>query len=170
MKRRLVAVALALACALAATPASARHQKNNNTGQVTKFCGDRYCPQGQRQAAAREVRYGKSAYHANTVIGARPAGCPSRYCGCGLSLKIFGKIRPELNLAWNWVKYFPRTSPAPGMAAARRGHVMGLLSHVGGNDWLVYDANSGGGLTRQHVRSIRGYVIVNPHASRMANR
>ena len=111
---------------------------------------------------------GTVRYHASQVIGGRPAGCPTRFCGCGLSLEIFGKIRPELNLAWNWVKYFPRTSPAPGMAAARRGHVMGLLSHVSGYDWLVYDANSGGGLTRRHVRSIRGYVVVNPHVNRMA--
>jgi len=117
-----------------------------------------------------QERANRRAAYDSTIIGGRPAGCPYRFCGCGLSLKMFGKIRPELNLAWNWVKYFPLTSPAPGMAAARRGHVMGLLSHVGGSDWLVYDANSGGGLIRQHVRSIRGYVIVNPYASRMASK
>jgi hypothetical protein len=27
---------------------------------------------------------------------------------------------------------------------------------------MVHDGNSGGGLTREHVVSIRGYVIVNP--------
>ncbi|HEY4775867.1 MAG TPA: hypothetical protein VIH40_13735 [Xanthobacteraceae bacterium] len=145
------------------------NQAEARNSTVTKFCGTRYCPQSQGVTNG-VVRYSKSAYHANTVIGARPAGCPSRYCGCGLSLKLFGKIRPELNLAWNWVKYFPRTTAAPDMVAARRGHVMGLISQVSGDDWLVYDANSGGGLTRIHVRRIRGYVIVNPFASRMANR
>ena len=51
------------------------------------------------------------------------------------------------------------------MAAARSGHVMVLMSHVGGNDWLVHDGNSGGGLTREHVVSISGYTIVNPRGA-----
>ena len=102
------------------------------------------------------------------VIGRRPPGCPRRYCGCGASLYLFGRIVPELNLAANWIRKFPRTSPAPRMAAARRGHVFVLLSHVSGNDWLVMDANSGGGKTRIHVRSIQGFVIVNPHGRMVA--
>jgi hypothetical protein len=57
---------------------------------------------------------------------------------------------------------------APGMAAARSGHVMILMSHVSGSDWLVHDGNSGGGLTREHVRSIRGYVIVDPNGNSVA--
>jgi len=99
------------------------------------------------------------------IVGRRPAGCPRRYCGCATSLHVFGKIKPELNLALNWARKFPRTSPASGMVAARSGHVMVLLSHVEGNDWVTYDPNSGGGLTRQHVRSIRGFKIVNPHGA-----
>jgi hypothetical protein len=55
------------------------------------------------------------------------------------------------------------------MAAARSGHVMVLMSHVEGNNWLVHDGNSGGGMTRQHVRSIKGYVIVNPRGSYAEN-
>jgi hypothetical protein len=47
---------------------------------------------------------------------------------------------------------------------------MVLISHVGGNDWLVHDGNSGGGLTRRHVRSISGHVIVDPQGSRQAQR
>jgi len=104
------------------------------------------------------------------VIGGRPAGCPHAFCGCEASRYLFGQIRPELNLAANWIRYFPRTMPAPGMAAARGGHVMVLISQVDGSDWLVHDGNSGGGLTRQHVRSINGYVIVDPHGSRSAMR
>lgn len=98
------------------------------------------------------------------VIGGRPAGCPRRFCGCFASLEVFGTIKPHLNLAKNWLQ-FPRTSPAPGMVAARPGHVFVLMSHVEGNEWLVKDGNSGGGLTRQHVRSISGFRIVNPHGS-----
>ena len=33
------------------------------------------------------------------VVGGRPPGCPHRYCGCGASICIFGKIIPSLNLA-----------------------------------------------------------------------
>jgi hypothetical protein len=99
------------------------------------------------------------------VIGGRPAGCPSRFCGCGASLHLFGRIIPSLNLAANWLR-FPRAAPAPDMAAARRGHVFVLKRHIHGSIWLVFDANSGGRKTRMHPRSIAGFVIVNPHRSR----
>ena len=102
------------------------------------------------------------------ILGGRPSGCPHRFCGCEASLYVFGEIRKDLNLAANWARKFPRTSPAPGMVAARSGHVFVLMSHVEGNKWVVHDGNSGGGKTRRHVRSIAGYAIVNPHASRYA--
>lgn len=98
------------------------------------------------------------------VLGGRPAGCPSRFCGCGASIHLFGRIIPSLNLAANWLR-FPRASPAPGMVAARRGHVFVLKAHIAGNKWLVHDSNSGRGRTRIHPRSIAGYAIVNPHGS-----
>ena len=95
------------------------------------------------------------------VVGGRPAGCPSSFCGCGAALRVFGHHVPELNLAANWLR-FPRTSPAPGMVAARRGHVFVLEQHLGGDMWMAYDANSGGHSTRMHPRSLRGYTVVNP--------
>jgi hypothetical protein len=95
------------------------------------------------------------------VLGGRPSGCPSRFCGCGASLHLFGRIIPRLNLAANWLS-FPRASPAPDMVAARRGHVFVLKRHLAGNTWLVHDSNSGRGRTRIHPRSIAGYAIVNP--------
>lgn len=101
------------------------------------------------------------ALPASQVIGGRPAGCPHRFCGCGASLHLFGKIIPRLNLAANWLR-FPRAAPAPNMAAARRGHVMVLKRHISGSTWLVHDSNSGGGKTRLHARSIVGFVIVDP--------
>jgi hypothetical protein len=97
-------------------------------------------------------------------VGGRPAGCPRSFCGCGAAIRVFGRIVPELNLAANWLR-FPRTSPAPGMVAARRGHVFVLEQHLGGDMWMAYDANSGGHATRIHVRSLRGYAVVNPHAT-----
>ncbi|WP_035684434.1 hypothetical protein [Bradyrhizobium sp. Cp5.3] len=98
------------------------------------------------------------------VVGGRPSGCPSSFCGCGAAIRVFGHIVPELNLASNWLR-FPRTSPAPGMVAARRGHVFVLEQHLGGDMWMAYDANSGGHATRMHARSLRGYTVVNPRGS-----
>jgi len=98
------------------------------------------------------------------VVGGRPAGCPRSFCGCGASIRVFGSIVPGLNLASNWLR-FPRTAPAPGMVAARRGHVFVLEQHLGGDTWMAYDANSGGRATRIHARSLRGYTVVNPRAA-----
>jgi hypothetical protein len=98
------------------------------------------------------------------TLGGRPAGCPRSFCGCGAAIRVFGRIVPNLNLAANWLR-FPRTSAAPGMVAARRGHVFVLEQHLGGDMWMAYDANSGGHATRIHARSLRGYAVVNPHAA-----
>lgn len=98
------------------------------------------------------------------VVGARPAGCPNRFCGCEASLYKFGRIIPELNLASNW-RRFPRAAPAPGMAAVRSGHVMILEQQVAGNVWTVHDGNSGGHVTREHPRSLAGYTIVDPNGA-----
>jgi hypothetical protein len=112
-----------------------------------------------RRSDAREV----SDVGRGQVVGSRPAGCPHSFCGCGASIRVFGRIVPGLNLASNWLR-FPRTAPAPGMVAARRGHVFVLERHVEGDTWMAYDANSGGHATRIHTRSLRGYTVVNPHA------
>jgi hypothetical protein len=118
--------------------------------------------QNQR-ATVRDVVVEASA-GSGQVVGGRPSGCPSSFCGCGASLRVFGRIVPGLNLAANWLR-FPRTSPAPGMVAARRRHVFVLDRHIEGDTWMAYDANSGGHATRIHSRSLRGYTIVNPHAA-----
>src|SRR5258708_25520522 len=97
-------------------------------------------------------------------VGGRPAGCPRSFCGCGAAIRVFGRIVPELNLAANWLR-FPRTSPAPGMVAARRGHVFVLEQHLGGDMWMAYDANSAGHATRVRARSLRDYPFYNPHSA-----
>lgn len=99
---------------------------------------------------------------ARADVVSHPSGCPrSLFCGCGASVRVFGHPVRNLFLASAWLR-FPRAAPAPGMVAARRGHVMTLERHVSGDTWTVYDANSGGRQTRVHARSIRGYAIVNP--------
>lgn len=106
------------------------------------------------------------------IIGGRPHGCPSMWCGCFASLHIFGRIIPTLNLAYNWVRSFNPAEPAPGMAAARSGHVFVLERHVVGDQWVVLDGNTWSHATRgrslaiEHIRSIRGFRIVDPHSPR----
>jgi hypothetical protein len=51
------------------------------------------------------------------------------------------------------------------MVAVRSGHVMLLESSTGDGQWLVRDYNSGGGLSRLHVRDVRGYIFVNPRGT-----
>src|SRR4051812_32784958 len=115
-----------------------------------------------RVARAR-MSYAEATVDRGQVVGSRPAGCPRAFCGCGASIKVFGRIVPDLNLASNWLR-FPRVTPAPGMVAARHGHVFVLEQHISGDVWMAYDANSGGGATRIHARSLRGYTVVNPRA------
>ena len=130
-------------------------------------CNERGC---SRKPTRIKAKVSKVIDANGNVIGRRPAGCPHAFCGCEASLYLFGTIRAELNLASNWIRKFPRSSPGPGMAAVRNHHVMVLISHAGGSNWLVHDGNSGGGLTREHVRSVSGYVIVDPQGSRLAAR
>lgn len=119
-------------------------------------------------ADARRYR-GQKHYASGAQYISHPAGCPRRaFCGCGASVRVFGKSVRSLWLARAWYK-FPRTSPASGMVAVRPGHVFVLESHAGGNSWVVTDYNSGRGLSRRHVRSIAGYTIVNPHGGRYAS-
>lgn len=114
-------------------------------------------------ARGHRARHHHVATYDATVV-AHPAGCPSRaFCGCGAAIRVFGHSVRRLWLAANWFG-FPRAAPGWHMAAVRRHHVMVLESQVSGSEWLVYDANSGGHMTRLHVRSIAGFVIVNPRA------
>lgn len=110
-------------------------------------------------------RPGKTHREDSVAILPHPPGCPARlFCGCGVSVKVFGKPIRELYLAANWLK-FPRTSPAAGMVAARRGHVMFIVEYSGAGKALVYDPNSGKHLTRIHTRSLAGYTVVDPRGS-----
>lgn len=161
--RRLTAAALTLALMAGVSVADAAPKRfgncipDNNGRMVCGFPGG-----------------GTGGFHARVGIVAHPAGCPRRlFCGCGVSVAVFGKPVRNLYLARNWLR-FPRARAAPGMVAYRErrggGHVM-LIRRVNGDGTaLVYDPNSGGGKTRVHVRSLRGYAIVNPHASQVAAR
>jgi hypothetical protein len=173
IKSASVFIALLFAC-LIASGANAQHHRRHQTSQTIVVCDQRGCSDRITARATRDesraARADASAVDANgNVVGGRPNGCPSEFCGCEASLYVFGEIRRELNLASAWMRKFPRAQPAAGMAAVRNHHVMILMRQVDGKDWLVHDGNSGNRLTREHVRSIAGYVIVDPHGSRAAS-
>ncbi|HEU5020125.1 MAG TPA: hypothetical protein VFT69_19360 [Pseudolabrys sp.] len=164
----IVVLAVAAAGAAQAKPRHGDHRYVHRSGAVIvcdlRGCSDRVAP----AKAKKEPRRIIDANGNGVIVGRRPKGCPHAYCGCEASLYVFGAIRPRLNRAYNWMVDFPRAAPAPGMAAVRPHHVMVLMRHIGGSQWLVHDGNSGGGLTREHVMSIKGYVVVDPQGSRTA--
>jgi hypothetical protein len=123
--------------------------------------------------AGEPVRLARGAAAAGIEPGAgrvaeilpHPPGCPRRaFCGCGAAVRVFGAPIRALWLAANWLK-FPPAAPAPGMVAARRGHVFVIEAVVGPGKVIAYDANSGRGLTRRHVRSLAGFSVRDPRAS-----
>ena len=119
--------------------------------------------------ARHHERHYRLDANGNGVVGGRHAGDPHAFCGAEAARYIFGVAKRDLWLAANWIRKFPRTSPAPGMVAARNHHVFVLMNYVGGSNWMVHDGNSGHGLTREHVRSISGYTVVNPHSVKYAS-
>lgn len=159
----------AFALSTVAANAKPRHQRQAHTASQ----GLILCPSDQtyRQTCGgsenriQSHRSPAAAYAEDAQIVAHPEGCPRRlFCGCGVSVKVFGKPVRDLFLAANWKRKFPRAAPGAGMVAARNGHVFYIMSYLGDGQALAYDPNSGGRKTRIHVRSLAGYVVVNPHA------
>ena len=147
------------------------YQDANNTHARQDLCvltndGRRIC--GADREARRNGTQGgrlRPVADAGTIIGSRPAGCPHAYCGCGLR-KYLGLTDTRLNLARNWARLFPReASPRAGLAAVRNHHVMYIEASASEGRWLVRDYNSGSGLSRIHIRDVRGYIFVNPARS-----
>jgi len=161
------------ACLISTAADAQHHRRRSHIDRATIVCDMRGCSDRattRHRDDAGPARADVNVVDANgNVVGGRPSGCPSEFCGCEASLYVFGEIRRELNLASAWMRKFPRTQAAAGMAAVRNHHVMILMRQVDGKDWLVHDGNSGGRKTREHVRSIAGYVIVDPHGARAAS-
>lgn len=121
------------------------------------------------QPMGRRINTAPSNGYDMAQIVDHPSGCPrTRFCGCGVSVKVFGHPVRNLFLAANWYK-FPRTPPSAGMVAIfGKRHVAYIMSVDGGGNATLYDPNSGGHKTRIHTRNIANTTVVNPHGSRMA--
>lgn len=91
-----------------------------------------------------------------------PAGCPRRaFCGCGVSVRVFGSSVRSLWPARAWLR-FPRSAAGPGAVAVWHHHVAYIEALDANGNAVLYDPNSGGHRTRRHVRSLAGATIVNP--------
>lgn len=174
------AIFAAMAFAVAVSTADARprlghrvaHQKYDPACNVSMPCEGVAKPvvsakEVRRRARGQELYdampFGMPTDRVGQAILPHPAGCPRRaFCGCGAAVEVFGKPVRSLWLAANWLR-FPRAAPAPGMVAARRGHVFVIREVLGDGKVLAYDANSGGHKTRLHVRSLAGFAVVNPN-------
>lgn len=174
LKRALVVVAIIGLTLTAADARAHRHHHRHVTHVKHHFHRVKAKPEPVRlewnfdpfiQLPAKAIG---SAAHAVREFGAvmlpHPSNCPrTAFCGCAASMKIFGKVIPELNLAANWGK-FPPAPPAPGMVAWRPHHVFVILEVKDASTVLAYDGNSGHHLTQIHLRSLRGFRVVNPKA------
>lgn len=186
---RWIVLSITVALVAGASPAEARHRHHHHyhhqqhltmrASAVDPGCnkifpceGVSTSPLGERVAKAMggfgsPTPVYAHAHEAATIVGGRPPGCPHAFCGCGASLYKWGRIIPELNLAWNWALKFPRipaSEAGNGDAAVRPGHIAIVLANLGNGDYKLYDANSGGHQTRIHTRHLVGYVFVRPTA------
>jgi hypothetical protein len=159
---RIFVTACALLCAFFTMPAEARHRYQRQAPlQSDPMCGVLWpCEAASRHQIVTGIE--RISARAAARVVSHPVGCPARaFCGCGASVRVFGRSVRSLWLAAAWFK-FPRATPAVGMVAVRRHHVFVLEGHIGGDVWQVFDANSDRRQTRIHPRSIAGYTIVNP--------
>ena len=146
------------------------------SGQVKALSG-RPAAAVRRAAASRQPHQAEEARKATPEPSygqisfiAHPTGCPRRnFCACGASVRVFGHSIRALWPVRAW-RQFARDVAAPGNVAIERGrsHLFVLESHVSGDYWMVSDYNSGGHLSRRHVRSVAGLPIVNPHSRAFA--
>ncbi len=171
--RRYFAATLFLACFVMPAKAYDRHAMNG----YSPIHVSSQVYEGRKVRKSQRARYvppiaetpiaviAKTVERVATQILPHPPGCPSsRFCGCGVSVKVFGRPVRDLYLAANWRK-FPPASPAPGMVAWRNGHVFYIEQVLSGHRVLAYDPNSGRRMTRLHVRSLNGFRVVNPRAA-----
>lgn len=107
-----------------------------------------HIPAVSQQASNTGVRQKSTVtYHRSRAPGVgsgRPSGCPPRvWCGCWLSLEIFGENRRELWLAKNWLK-FGKTVPRVGSIAVlgrRGGGHVGVVVGFDGSDPILKSGN-----------------------------
>lgn len=161
---------LALIVILSATTAEAKHRHvaRHSPMAVTVCVSDN----NSRTTCANAVLSRQASLprrvdpNGNPAIVRHPAGCPWRaFCGCGVSVELYGHPVRELYLARNYGYYFNAASFGPGMVGYRSHHVLVIRGGTITNA-LVYDPNSGGHQTRVHHRDLSTYRFVDPNSAK----
>ena len=146
---------------LFATGAEAKHSNRHHHRHHHSYLRKGVMPIGYQ----KPVRIDTWPRSAQSLAGAapHPAGCPrTQFCGCGVSVRVYGHSVRSLWLAANW-RRFPRAIPQPGTVAVFGWHHVAYIERMlTALIALVYDPNSGHHQTRIHPRSIAGATIVRP--------
>jgi len=159
-------------------PANAKPKKLRvTTNQTIIACNQQGCSDTKPTAVSytqRATRGVVEAYRGAVTFLKHPAGCPPKqFCACGAAVDLFGGNGRDYRHLWParaWFK-FPRShSPSAGDVAVRKHHVFVLRAHIEGDIWMTADYNSGGNLSRLQPQSIRGYTIVSPSRTHVAQR
>jgi hypothetical protein len=147
---------------LLAIPGQASAKSHFST-EGQRICDDRYAltcdVRGYEQPAPVK---GRRLHDDDQRILPHPAGCPARaFCGCGVSVRVFGHPVRDLFLARAWGR-FPPTHLAPGTVAYRNHHVVYVEDVRSDGRAIVFDPNSGRHQTRIHARDLAGFRVVDP--------
>jgi hypothetical protein len=118
------------------------------------------------QIGYEQPRFGEG-FFGGQQGGGRPANCRGiAWCGCFLR-DLFGIADTSLNLALNWARKFPHTSPHVGAVVVwnhggGHGHV-GVIVGGGPGRWEIKSGNDGHAV-RTRVRDIsNAYAVVQPN-------
>ena len=145
------------------TPVSYREHRAAHP-RVRQVYREQRRPVVARMPPRQEARAPPDAHGGGQIVQ-HPAGCPAQlFCGCGASIEAFGHSVRDLWVVSNWYQ-FPPAAPAAGMAVLWGTHHVAIIrEYYGDGTAMLYDANSGNGLTRVHRRRIAGLAVVDPHA------
>lgn len=151
---------------LFATDAQAKHRHHHKPHYRywVAQSGPKWWPENQVRAPAASRRsWVQIPPHVSAERVAHPAGCPhTQFCGCGVSVRVYGHSVHSLWLAANW-RRFPPTTPQPGAVAVFGWHHVAYIERmITSVIALVFDPNSGHHETRIHPRSIANAMIVRP--------
>lgn len=145
MKKLYVLLALIMAFAFTATEASAKRHKAKH---YKKAAYSQTVDQSDNDGRYFNSNYSNQSFSTGSYGGSRPSGCPSAWCGCWLSLQIYGENRRELWAARAWLGEGSAASPGcVGCVAVltrgrskSKGHV-GIVTGYNGRNPIIKSGN-----------------------------
>lgn len=93
-----------------------------------------------------------------TEANARPAGCPSRWCGCFHRTQVGNDPGPAFNVARNWAAWGRNAGgPGIGITVVWPHHVGMIVGRSDSGQWIVKSGNDGNAV-RERPRSLAGAI------------